>query len=148
MGSLFETESEVSAGFGSWWISCTYVLFFKLSIFCNYNYVLAQGQMCLLYIVLDPSCCKMQPKKSPNQETGFGNKGHMKVQNDIKIILNDQWSHAHLGTNWYHSEPWYCSGLSEHITERPYSNQPAPSLFSKPVSWLGLFLTLLIAKQL
>ena len=34
------------------------------------------------------SCCKKR-QKSPNQETGFGNKGHLKVLNDIKLVLND-----------------------------------------------------------
>ena len=28
-------------------------------------------------------------KKSPNQETGLGNKGRLKVLNDTKLILND-----------------------------------------------------------
>ena len=28
-------------------------------------------------------------KKSPNQETGLGNRGHLKVLNDAKLILND-----------------------------------------------------------
>jgi hypothetical protein len=28
-------------------------------------------------------------KKSPNQETGLGNRGHLKVLNDTKLIQND-----------------------------------------------------------
>ena len=28
-------------------------------------------------------------KKSPNQETGFGNRGHLKVMNDTKLVLNE-----------------------------------------------------------
>ena len=28
-------------------------------------------------------------KKSPNQETDFGNRGHLKVLNDMKLILNE-----------------------------------------------------------
>ena len=51
-------------------------------------------------------------KKSPNQETGLGNRGYLKVMNDP---LN------HLGSIWYHSEP-----------------QGGP-LFPKPVFWLELF---------
>ena len=37
---------------------------------------------------LEPACCKKR-QKSPNQETGLGNRGHMKVLNDIKLIPND-----------------------------------------------------------
>ena len=36
---------------------------------------------------LEPFCFK----KSPNQEKeGFGNRGHLKVLNDTKLILDDQ----------------------------------------------------------
>ena len=37
---------------------------------------------------LELSCCKKR-QKSPNQETGLGNRGHLKVLNDTKLILND-----------------------------------------------------------
>ena len=33
---------------------------------------------------IESSCCKYS-KKSPNQETGLENRGHMKVSNDNKI---------------------------------------------------------------
>ena len=36
---------------------------------------------------LEPVCCKKR-QKSPNQETGLGNKGHLKVMNDTKLVLN------------------------------------------------------------
>ena len=38
--------------------------------------------------LLEPSCCKKW-QKSPNQETCLGNRGHLKVVNDTKLILND-----------------------------------------------------------
>ena len=42
-------------------------------------------------------------KKSPNQETGLGNWGHLKVFNDIKLVLNEhEW--PPLGSNFHHSE--------------------------------------------
>ena len=34
------------------------------------------------------SCCKKR-QKSPNQETGLGNRGHLKVMNDTKLVLNE-----------------------------------------------------------
>ena len=37
---------------------------------------------------LELSCCKKW-QKSPNQETGLGNIGHMKVLNDTKLILDE-----------------------------------------------------------
>ena len=37
---------------------------------------------------LELSCCKKR-QKSPNQETGLGNRGHLKVLNDTKLILNE-----------------------------------------------------------
>ena len=36
---------------------------------------------------LEPSCCKKW-QKSPNQETGLGNRGRLKVLNDTKFVLN------------------------------------------------------------
>ena len=44
------------------------------------------------------SCCKKW-QKSLNQETGLGNRGHLKVLNNTKLVLND-----HLGLIWYYSE--------------------------------------------
>ena len=45
-------------------------------------------------------------KKSPNQETGLGNRGHLKVLNDTKFILNDQAGPScFLGLIWYQLEP-------------------------------------------
>ena len=49
-------------------------------------------------ISLEPVCCKKR-QKSPNQGTGLGNRGHLKVLNDTKLVLN------HLGSIWYHSQP-------------------------------------------
>ena len=39
--------------------------------------------------LLELSCCKKQQKKSPNQETGVGNRGLLEALNDTKLILND-----------------------------------------------------------
>ena len=47
--------------------------------------------------LLEPVCCKKWPK-SPNQETGLGNMGHLKILKDTKLVLNS-------GSIWYHSEP-------------------------------------------
>ena len=37
---------------------------------------------------LEPSCCKKR-RKSPNQEAGLGNRGHLKVLNGTKLVLNE-----------------------------------------------------------
>ena len=37
-------------------------------------------------IALEPVCCKKR-QKSPNQETGLGNRGHLKVLKNTKLIL-------------------------------------------------------------
>ena len=37
---------------------------------------------------LEPVCCKKR-QKSPNQETGLGNRGPLEILNDTKLILND-----------------------------------------------------------
>ena len=39
-------------------------------------------------VSLEPICCKKQ-QKSPNQETGLGNKEHLKVLKDTNLVLND-----------------------------------------------------------
>ena len=56
---------------------------------------------------LEPVCCKKQPNKSPNQETGLGNMGHLKVLNeDTKLVLNEhEQSFNHLRSVLYHSGP-------------------------------------------
>ena len=43
-------------------------------------------------VQLKPVCCKKR-QKSPNQETSLGNRGHLKVLNDTKLVLI-----------WYHPE--------------------------------------------
>ena len=48
---------------------------------------------CLMRIQLEPVCLR-NGKKSPNQETGLGNRGHMKVLNDTKLVLNEHEWHA------------------------------------------------------
>ena len=40
--------------------------------------------------IVELSCCK----RSPNKETVLGNRGHMRVLNDTKLILNDQRGHS------------------------------------------------------
>ena len=37
-------------------------------------------------IALEPVCCKKR-QKSPNQETGLGNRGHLKVLKNTKLVL-------------------------------------------------------------
>ena len=61
-------------------------------------------------------------KKSPDQETGSGNRVYLKVLNDAKLVLNE---HKLL--------PYSFRSLG-----RP--------LFPKPASWLGVFLRLLTAR--
>ena len=39
--------------------------------------------------LLEPVCCKKWQKKSPNQEIDLGNRGHLKVLNDTKLVLNE-----------------------------------------------------------
>ena len=41
-----------------------------------------------LVSVLEPSCRKKR-QKSPNQETGLGNRGCRKVLNNTKLVLNE-----------------------------------------------------------
>lgn len=80
---------------------------------------------CMSFVKLEQSCCKKW-QKSSDQETDFWNKGRLKVLNDNKLILNDQWAtHAHIGPICCHSEP---------SVVPYYPNQ------------LGLFLPLLILK--
>ena len=45
-------------------------------------------------------------KKSPNQETGLGNRGPLEALNDTKLVLNKHdWPFNQLGSIWYDSEP-------------------------------------------
>ena len=45
-------------------------------------------------------------KKSPNQETGLGNRGRLKVLNGTKLVLIDhELPLDNLESIWYHSEP-------------------------------------------
>ena len=37
---------------------------------------------------IEMSCCK-KLQKNPNQETGLGNRGRLKVLNDTKLCLNE-----------------------------------------------------------
>ena len=37
---------------------------------------------------LELSCCKKW-QKSPNQETGLGNRGPLKLRNNTKLTIND-----------------------------------------------------------
>ena len=46
---------------------------------------------------------RKQWQKSPNQETVYGDRGHLKVLFNTKWVLNDLFNH--LGSIWYHSEP-------------------------------------------
>ena len=77
---------------------------------------------------LEPPCCKKRPKKYQYQETGLGNRGHLKVLKDTKIIKGV--IHVYLGPIWYHSEP----------SDIPYS----PNQF---LGW-DIFLPFLTARQL
>ena len=91
----------------------TQVLSFLLSLLQNGVFVLILWQY-----ILEPSCCKKW-EKSPNQETGLGNRGHLKVLNNTNMMTNL---------------------VSFRTLRRP--------LFTKPVSWLGYFLPFLTARQL
>ena len=61
-------------------------------------------------------------KKSPNQETGSGNRGHLKVLKDIKLVLNEH--------------EWHSESFRINLTSFKASRGP---IFPKPVSWLRLF---------
>ena len=43
--------------------------------------------MRLAQFYVEPSCCKKR-QKSPNQETGLGNRGRSKVLKNTKLVLN------------------------------------------------------------
>ena len=47
-------------------------------------------------------------KKGPNQETGVGNRGHLKVLNDTKLGLNDEGvTHANLLESFRNYLVWF-----------------------------------------
>ena len=48
---------------------------------------------------------RKQWQKSPNQETVYGDRGHLKVLFNTKWVLNTLFNH--LGSIWYHSEPTF-----------------------------------------
>ena len=54
--------------------------------------LLSNGQNTLhdlfLKLQLELSCCENR-QKIPNQETGLGNRGRLKVLNDTKLVLNE-----------------------------------------------------------
>ena len=58
------------------WLTTNYLHNFELKI-----------DICTFF-PLESVCCKKQ-QKSPNQETGLGNRGHLKVMNDTKLVLNE-----------------------------------------------------------
>ena len=66
---------------------------------------------------LEPVCCKKR-QKSPNQENGLWNTGHL---NDTKLVLNEHQRVTHLNLASFRA-----------------SKGP---LFPRPVSWLGLCFT-------
>ena len=54
---------------------------------------------------ISTTCCK-KCQKSPNQETGLGNRGRLKSLNETKLVINEhEWPLNHLGSIWHHSEP-------------------------------------------
>ena len=46
------------------------------------------GYLIYILTILEPVCCKKR-QKSPNQETGLGNRRPLEALNDAKLILND-----------------------------------------------------------
>ena len=55
---------------------------------------------------ISTTCCK-KCQKSPNQETGLGNRGRLKSLNETKLVINEhEWPLNHLGSIWYHSVPY------------------------------------------
>ena len=80
-------------------------------------------------VSLEPICCKKQ-QKSPNQETGLGNRGSLNILCNTKLVLHE---------NEWPPYSWKNNLVSFRTFIRP--------LFPKPVGWLGLFL-LLTARRL
>ena len=69
--------------------SCFYPRILR-SIFESYLYIylVIVGQTSKHRPIIEPVCCKKR-QKSPNQETGFDNRGHLKLLNDTKLVLNE-----------------------------------------------------------
>ena len=74
---------------------------------------------------LEPSCYKKR-QKSPNQATGLGNRGPLKVLNGTKLIPNDKQGHS-------------CSIRINLVSFRTFRCH----LFPKPVACFGFFYCLL-----
>ena len=47
------------------------------------------GGILSLELHLEQVFCKKRQKNSPNQETSLENRGHLKVQNDVKLVLKE-----------------------------------------------------------
>ena len=87
--------------------SCYYVVLYLFWIILPWLVLTAFTVIVSSMYVLETSCCKKWEKKNPNQETGFGNRGRLKVLNGTKLALNEhEWPLNHLGSIWYHSEPF------------------------------------------
>ena len=59
---------------------------------------LPNWQIVFWNLVLELSCCKKRQKR-PNQETGLGNRGRLKVLNDTKLFLNEPTIHNQFRIN-------------------------------------------------
>ena len=83
-------------------LGCAYIFLYSFislmgnhfKLFLNQTTTLPDWNFCRIFamvvlkILLELSCCKKR-QKSPNQETGLGNRGHLKVLNDTKLVLNE-----------------------------------------------------------
>ena len=54
---------------------------YRLNLFCSVGSNLVFGNK------IEPVCCKKR-QKSPNEETGLGNRGPLEALNHTKLILN------------------------------------------------------------
>ena len=71
---------------------------------------MVRDHLCMYYVITFLGlCCIRCSKKSPNQETGLGNKGRLKVLYDTKLVIKMIMSVPlnHLRSIWYHSEVPY-----------------------------------------
>ena len=82
-------------------------------------------------IWLEPVCCKKQQKIISRPVTGLWNRGHLKILNGIKLILDDQGNHLDSYT----------------ITLESIRSFRGP-LFRKPVTGQELFLLFRTANRL
>ena len=64
-------------------------------------------EFCDSAYALEPVCCKKRQKNSSWPVTGLWSRGPLKDPKDSNLILNESpsYSHDHLGSVWYHSEP-------------------------------------------